>query len=82
MRHKPPTLEGSLWRVNVPATMYYGTYTTVVRHHAGETARDQALQDYNRARARDGVSPVPELPALTTWHEITDHNAEINASGR
>lgn len=78
-RFRAPASAPSLWRVDIPETMRMPAVTITVRHTADEMASTAALYFYNRARRRAGLDEAHQLPALTTWHEITDHNREITA---
>ncbi len=56
------------YTVTVPPTSEQGSYkTTVDSRYSREPIRKQALQDYNSARAHDGLPPVSRMPAGTTY---------------
>lgn len=56
-----------LYDVKVPPTNEQGSYHTVVRPNGSETVAQQALADYNSARAHDGLEPLRRMPAGTTY---------------
>lgn len=76
---QPPAF-GTLWRIYIPETLYMAGVSYIVRHTATEAREDAALMLYNRDRVRYGsqLPHVARLPALSSWFEITDHNAEIH----
>lgn len=56
------------YEVKVPPTAEQGSYKTIVRSgHIYQTYRQEALQDYNSARAHDGLPPLKRMPAGTTY---------------
>lgn len=55
------------YTVKVPPTREQGSYKTVVTSGRGETIAQQALWDYNSARAHDGLGPVKRMPAGTQY---------------
>lgn len=55
------------YTVKVPPTAEQGSYTTTARAGYGQTMRACALQDYNSARAHDGLPPVKRMPAGTRY---------------
>lgn len=62
----------SYYFVNVPPTMEQGSYKTTVRGSGRQTYRAEALQDYNSARAHDGLPPVARMPAGTTYTPVME----------
>jgi hypothetical protein len=55
------------YSVDVPATREQGTFVTVCEGGYFETYRQNALSDYNSARAHDGLPPVKRMPKGTTY---------------
>jgi hypothetical protein len=55
------------YTVTVPPTMEQGSYKTIVKSGRSETLAQQALWDYNSARAHDGLPPVSRMPAGTRY---------------
>ena len=55
------------YSVKVPPTAEQGSYVTTVRGSGYQTHRAEALQDYNSARAHDGLPPVSRMPAGTVY---------------
>ena len=55
------------YSVKVPPTAEQGSYVTTVRGSGYQTYRAEALQDYNSARAHDGLPPVSRMPAGTVY---------------
>ena len=55
------------YTVKVPPTAEQGSYTCTVSSSRYETRAQQALADYNSARAHDGLPPVKRMPAGTTY---------------
>jgi hypothetical protein len=53
--------------VKVPPTWEQGSYTTSARASYGQTMRAAALQDYNSARAHDGLPPIKRMPKGTKY---------------
>jgi len=59
--------------VKVPPTAEQGSYKTHVgRGSYMQTMRQEALQDYNSARAHDGLPPVKRMPKGTTYTPLRD----------
>lgn len=58
-----------VYTVDVPPTREQGSYTTRVRSTYYQTYRQAALQDYNSARAHDGLEPLKRMPKGTTYTE-------------
>lgn len=56
--------------VYVPPTKEQGDYRTVVSGSYFETYRQEALSDYNSARAHDGLEPLTRMPKGTTYTPI------------
>jgi len=50
--------------------MEQGSYTTVVSGSYMQSYRAEALQDYNSARAHDGLAPVSRMPKGTKYTRI------------
>ena len=61
----------TIYRVTVPPTAEQGSYKTTARSGYGQTMRQAALQDYNSARAHDGLPPVSRMPAGTKYERVT-----------
>lgn len=55
------------YRITVPPTAEQGSYTTTARAGYDQTMRQCALQDYNSARAHDGLPPILRMPAGTKY---------------
>jgi hypothetical protein len=53
--------------VTVPPTNEQGSYKTIVKGSYLQTYRAEALQDYNSARAHDGLEPLRRMPKGTTY---------------
>lgn len=53
--------------VKVPPTAEQGSYATTARASYFQTMRACALQDYNSARAHDGLPPISRMPRGTTY---------------
>lgn len=60
------------YQVKVPPTAEQGSYRTTVSGSYGQTYRAEALQDYNSARAHDGLDPVSRMPAGTSYAPIVE----------
>ena len=59
----------------VPPTMEQGSCTIIGRSSLTETAKDNALWEYNDMRAHDGQRPVTSFPVGTIiQHIIEEHN--------
>ena len=59
--------------VTVPPTMEQGSYKTRVSASGsafGQTKAQAALQDYNSARAHDGLPPINRMPRGTKYQRI------------
>ena len=56
--------------VNVPPTAEQGSYKTTVTGSLRQSYAAEALQDYNSARAHDGLPPVERMPAGTTYTPV------------
>jgi hypothetical protein len=61
------------YKVKVPPTAEQGSYTTEVKGSRNQSYRAEALQDYNSARAHDGLPPVKRMPAGTTYCPIVEY---------
>jgi len=61
------SVSSTVYTVIVPYTMEQGSYTTRVKSTYYETFRQAALQDYNSARAHDGLPPLKRMPKGTTY---------------
>lgn len=59
------------FKVTVPPTMEQGSYVTVVSDGFRQTAAQAALQDYNSARAHDGLPPIRRMPAGTKYVRLS-----------
>jgi hypothetical protein len=55
------------YSVDVPATSEQGTYTTICEATYFETYQQNALADYNSARAHDGLEPLKRMPKGTKY---------------
>lgn len=55
------------YTVKVPPTMEQGSYQTTVTGSHSQSYRAEALQDYNSARAHDGLPPITRMPAGTSY---------------
>lgn len=64
--------------VKVPPTAEQGSYKTTVTGSLNQSYRAEALQDYNSARAHDGLPPVKRMPAGTTYHPIYEYALQGN----
>ena len=60
------------YKVNVPPTAEQGSYTTIVKSGTNETINQQALWDYNSARAHDGLPSIKRMPNGTTYAAIKE----------
>ena len=58
------------YKVNFPVTKNMGSYSTIATETSMETKEENALWDYNSARAHDGLQPLHELPYGTTFERI------------
>jgi hypothetical protein len=54
----------------VPTTRLMSSFSTVCEANSQETKEENALWDYNNARAHDGLPPLEKLPAGTTFTPI------------
>lgn len=61
------------YKVHVPCTIQMGSYTTIATEYTMESKEDNALWDYNNARAHDGLKPLNALPDGTTFTRIEDN---------
>lgn len=70
-------------KYRLPATAKQGPCTIVGTSSTTETARDNALWEYNSMRAHDGQSPISGLPWGTTSERfgLGVTNAEKQDSG-
>ena len=55
------------YTITVLPTAEMGSYKTTATGSYGQTMRAEALQDYNSARAHDGLEPVRRMPAGTIY---------------
>ena len=60
------------YRVEFPVTKNMGSYSTVAKASPMETVEENALWDYNSARAHDGLPPLKVLPKGTKMTRIYD----------
>lgn len=58
------------YTVTVPPTAEQGSYKTVVTGSAYQTMKQEALQDYNSARAHDGLPPLKRMPKRVKYEVI------------
>lgn len=58
------------YTVKVPSTDDMSSYTTTAAGTHSQTVEECALQDYNSARAHDGLPPVKRMPAGTKYERI------------
>lgn len=65
-----PRYDTHKYTVNVPPTREQGSYRTVAGASYMQTVQQCALQDYNTARAHDGLPPVSRMPAGTTYTRL------------
>jgi len=67
------------YSVKVPPTNEVGSYATTVSRSGkwgNQTYRQAALQDYNSARAHDGLPPVSRMPSGTSYTPIVTYDLE------
>lgn len=57
------------YQVIVPPTKEVGSYSCVV---SGSNYREDALWDYNSARAHDGLEPINRMPKGTQYIKAQD----------
>jgi hypothetical protein len=55
-----------------PPTRDMGSYKTTCSGSLMETHQENALWDYNSARAHDGLPPLSKCPAGTVFEPIED----------
>ncbi len=60
------------FKITVPPTTEQGSYSTIVSAAGkfGMTAAQEALWDYNSARAHDGLPPLKRMPKGTKYQSI------------
>lgn len=58
------------YKVTVPPTSEVGSYSRTCKASAMETYRQNALWDYNHARAHDGLPPLSRMPRGTEYIPI------------
>lgn len=66
------------YKVSVPPTAEQGSYVTTVSGSYLQSYRAEALQDYNSARAHDGLPPVSRMPSGTTYKAIVEYVLQGN----
>lgn len=66
------------YKVTVPPTTEQGSYRTIVSGSALQSYRAEALQDYNSARAHDGLPPVARMPVGTKYEAIVEYALQGN----
>lgn len=54
----------------VPPTWGMGSYKSACTGYPSETYQENALWDYNRARAHDGLPPLTDMPSGTVYTPI------------
>jgi hypothetical protein len=59
------------YRFTVPPTRHVGSYSGNCSASYGETYRQNALADYNSARAHDGLPPLSRMPNGTRYKRVT-----------
>ena len=59
-------------KYEIPATKEQSPYTLIGIESLMETARENALWQYNSARAHDGLPPVSNLPKGTVGTPIKE----------
>ena len=62
------------WICSVPPTVQMSSYKTNCRASNLESKEQNALWDYNSARAHDGLSPLPRMPTGTTYKAVYEDN--------
>ena len=62
--------EKKVWKFTVPPTMEQGSYWGICNEHMYETKHQNALSQYNSARAHDGLEPISRMPNGTTYNLI------------
>ena len=67
------------YKVTVPPTMEQGSYTTIVSRGYYQTVPQAALQDYNSARAHDGLPPIRRMPAGTKYVRLSSQKPKSGA---
>ena len=67
-----------MYQVNVPPTKEQGSYKTTVKGSYGQTYRTEALQDYNSARAHDGLPPINRMPKGTEYATMYEYEIQGN----
>lgn len=60
------------YNVYVPPTHEMGDYRTVTHSTYSETVAQNALWDYNNARAHDGLPPLRRMPKGTVYTKVKD----------
>lgn len=60
------------YKVTVPPTREMGSYQAIARKSLYLTLAQDALKDYNSARAHDGLEPISRMPAGTTYTPIAE----------
>lgn len=58
---------GNVYAFCVPATMEMGTYANTCSTVGQATYKQDALNDYNSARAHDNLQPLSRMPKGTTY---------------
>jgi len=58
------------WKVTVPPTRDMSEFKTNARESTLETKEENALWDYNHARAHDGLRPLKNLPDKTKFEPV------------
>ena len=64
-------MSSALYRFTVPPTSEQGSHVGTCRASLRETYRQNALSDYNSARAHDGLPPLARMPRGTSYRRLT-----------
>ena len=65
-----------LYQCTIPPTRDMGSFTTKCRASYLETKMENALWEYNSARAHDGLSPVKYLPPGATFTRVEEEGVK------
>jgi hypothetical protein len=63
-------LMSQIFKCKVPITRNVSPVTIYCKASAMETTEENALWDYNRIRAHDGLPPLESLPNGTTFEPV------------
>lgn len=64
------------YKFTVPPTHDVGSYSSTCKAGYLETYRQDALRDYNHARAHDGLPPLSRMPRGTEYRALYEYEIQ------